>query len=291
MDYRVFASEADKKLHVVKVLRDIISDELINRGYESGATDAKSNLNNWKKNSVAATNDQKDAQANIVKGKQQLVNLNKRVSKVTMDYRVFASEADKKLHVVKVLRDIISDELINRGPSSLVQLNKFQAKLSELKELLNNNSDSLYTPIISVLLDLSTEQNFADQGVLRKILQNLNNLDKALRDFRVKQEKSLDDEMKSLRKQIKNTRQRVRAYRRMRAHAVSKRIDAQHYINFYTHEITHFNSEKKRKSAELRLFTKLCDFQRRVHKEASIACTKYKAVFRGLMARIQGLRK
>jgi len=241
-------------------------------------TEATSQLNTWKGNLETATKDQKNAKEEIKKAKVQLKGLRKRAAKVTEDYQVFAAEADKKLNIVKVLRDIITDELINRSPTALVQVNKFQSKLTELKEMLNSNSDSLYTPIISVLLDLATEQNFSDQGILKKILQNLRNLDKALKDFRTKQEKGLDAELLNLKKQIKNVRQRVRAYRRMSHQASSKAIDARHYIVFYTHEIKHFNAEKKRMEEAKRFFSKLCDFQKNVHKKHIAGLKKFKKV-------------
>jgi septal ring factor EnvC (AmiA/AmiB activator) len=244
---------------------------------QQNINDALSNINNWKKNAAAAKSDVKDAQANIAKGRSQLSGLRARISKQAIDYKVYAVEADKKLNVVKVLRDIISDELLNRTPGALVQVNKFHEKLNELKNLLNNNSDSLYSPMISVLLDLATEQNFSDQSVLRKILQNLNNLDRALRDFRAKQEAGLNSEIASLRKQIRNVRGRIAAYRRMRQQAVSKQIDAQHYIAFYTHEVTHFNSEKGRQANNLNLFKKLCDFERKVHATGVATNKRFKA--------------
>jgi len=257
---------------------------------KSSINDAQSNQNNWTKNLGTATADAKEASANIAKAKVQLVALKKRIAKITMDYRVFAEEADKKLVVVKVLRDIITDELFKKAPGALVQVNKFQEKLNELKELLNNNSDSLYSPIVSVLLDLATEQNFSDQGVLRKILQNLNNLDKALKEFRQKQEKALDAEMKNIRAQIKNVKQRIRAYRRMRSQAVSKRIDAQHYLTFYGHEIVHFNAEKGRKEGELHMFKKLCEFEKRMHASAMMHYKFFKGVAKDVFARVQKLK-
>jgi len=242
-------------------------------------TSATSNLNTWKDNLAVATKDRKDARSEIVKARVQKKALRKRITKLAMDYRVYATEADRKLTVIKVLRDIISDELYNKAPgASLVQINKFQGKLNELKELLNNNSDSLYSPIVTVLLDLATEQNFADQGVLKKILQNLTNLDKALKDFREKQEKSLDAEIETVKKQVKNVRQRIRAYRRMANQAASKEIDARHYIAFYQHEIQHFTSEKDRITDAKNMFTKLCDFEKSVHKRAKAAFLKFKKV-------------
>jgi uncharacterized protein YdcH (DUF465 family) len=259
------------------------------KGLDSNISDAGSNLNNWTKNSASATADQKDAQGNIAKGRVQLNGLRQRISKITMDFKVYASEADKKLNVVKVLRDIITDELFNRTPGALVQVTKFQDKLNELKELLNNNSDSLYSPMISVLLDLATEQNFSDQAVLKKILQNLNNLDKALKDFRAKSESSLDAEVANIRKQLKNVKGRIRAYRRMRAQAISKKIDATHYISFYTHEISHFNAEKGRKYTELNMFKKLCDFQKKNHNQGKQNFTKLRSIASLLFNNIQKL--
>lgn len=239
------------------------------KGLQSNVNDARLNLNNWNKNAAAAVRDQKDAQAQIGVGRTQLAGLNKRIAKITMDYKVFASEADKKLNVIKILRDIITDELVNKTPGALVQVQKFQQKLSELKDLLNNNSDSLYSPMVSVLLDLATEQNFTDQTVLKKILENLNNLNKAMKAFRTRQERALNSEVASIRTQVRNVKGRIRAYRRMRAQAVSKKIDATHYISFYTHEIAHFTAENGRKNAEHTMFKNLCAFERTVHKSGN----------------------
>jgi len=258
---------------------------------QSNINDAVSNINNWTKNLEAAQTDVKDAQLNISKGKTQLGQLQNRVSKLLLDYKVYATEADKKLNVVKVLRDIITDELLNRSPGALVQVNKFQQKLAELKSLLNNNSDSLYSPMIGVLLDLATEQNFSDQAVLRKILQNLKNLDAALRNFRAKQEAALNSEIKSIRKQIRNVKQRIRAYHRMKQQAYSKVIDATNYINFYKHEKEHFTAEQSRQTDELNLFKKLCTFERNVHKSAVATYNNYKSqVIPHLFSSVQRLK-
>jgi hypothetical protein len=255
----------------------------------ASSTDAKSNISNWGKNLGSAVRDVKDASVNLAKGNAQLATLRKRITKITLDYRVYASEADKKLNVVKVLRDIITDELLNRSPGALVQLNKFQAKLNELKELLNNNSDSLYSPMVSVLLDLATEQNFSDQGVLKKILQNLNNLNHALVTFRTKQEAALNADLTSLKKQIRNVNGRIRAYRRMKAQAVSKQIDAKHYITFYRHEISHFTAEQSRKTNELVLFQKLCSFEKKVWSNGKKSFKDLHRTTSNLFSRVQRL--
>jgi chromosome segregation ATPase len=229
-------------------------------------TDAQNNMNTHKQSLEKSNKAVKEAAENIQKARTAYKGLNQRLDKTLLDYKVVAQEADQKLNVVKLLRDIISDELLNDKPGNFVQLNKFQEKLNELKGMLNNNNDSIYAPIVSVLLDLATEQNFANQGVLKQILQNLNNLDKALREFRKKQEAGLDSEVKSIRAQMKNTVDRIQAYSRMRAQSRSKSLDSTHYIRFYSHEIEHFNAEKGRKGEEQKMLTKLCDYHHKTRK-------------------------
>jgi len=246
------------------------------KGLEANSNESQNELNKWKDAMKTAAADRKKASLSIKTAKVQLDGLRKRADQMLVDYRVHAEESDQKLNVVKMLRDIISDELLNPTPGSFVQLNKFQAKLNELKNLLNNNSDSLYAPIVSVLLDLATEQNFTNQAVLRRILQNLNNLDKSLRDFRAKLEKDLADNEKNLKGQMSNTLERIDAYARMRAQATSKGLDAKHYIRFYTHEMAHFKAEKGRKEDERKLFTKLCQFQAGVHKKDKKSFQRWK---------------
>jgi len=51
----------------------------------------------------------------------------------------------------------------------------------------------------------------------------------------------------------------------MKAQSLSKKIDAQHYIHFYTNEIAHFNAEKGRKENEKSLLQKLCAYEKSAH--------------------------
>jgi len=236
------------------------------KNLDTSTTDSRNELNKWRAAATQAKREVVEAATNIKKSRVQFRNLKKQHNQVLLDYKVVAEETDQKLHVVKMLRDIISDELLNHAPGSFVQLNKFQAKLNELKGMLNNNNDSLYAPIVSVLLDLATEQNFSNQAVLRQILTNINNLDAALTKFRAKEEAGLDVAVKALRGVMRTAREKILEYGRMRAQAVSRSLDARHYIKFYNHEILHFTAERKRKVDEQKLVTKLCTFQRNSHK-------------------------
>lgn len=188
-----------------------------------------------------------------------------------------------------MLNDIITDELIN--PGQFVQVNKFQEKLAELRTMLNSDSDSLYSPLVGVLVELATEENFADKDILQNILKNINNLKTSLNDFRAKRQAELDSNMKNMKAETSNLAKIKGAYENMRNQSISKRIDATHYINFYTHEIGHFNAEKGRKNEEKQLVDKICSAQKGYYNQdkQSLADFKNKLV-PYLLEQIQKLR-
>jgi len=228
--------------------------------------DSTKNLNEWKAVLAASMQQVQRTEGNISGTTKKLGETKTAIDKSLEDFKVFVTETDQKLNVVKILRDIITDELLNHtGGHSFVQLNRFTEKLNELKGMLNNENDSLYSPLVSVLLNLASEQNFSDQGILKKILENINNLEANLRQFRHQREGSLNTELKTLRASLANLGKIRGAYENMRAQSLSKRIDSQHYIQFYTNELSHFNAEKIRKNEELNLLHKICNFERNAH--------------------------
>jgi uncharacterized protein YdcH (DUF465 family) len=231
-------------------------------------TESTKNLNDWKATLASSAKDTSKAETDIKSTFAKLKQNQIAIDKELEDFKVTVTETDQKLSVVKVLRDIITDELLNARAAkghSFLQLNKFTDKLNELKEMLNNDSDSMYSPLVSVLLELASEQNFTDQGILKKILENINNLEKSLKEFRTQREAGLNNEMKTLKSNGFNLGKIKNAYENMRAQSISKRIDAQHYITFYTNEIAHYNSEKNRKADEKTLLDKLCAFEKLSH--------------------------
>ena len=226
-------------------------------------TESTNQLNTWKASLDKSSAEITRSENNIKSTEAKIAENRKIIDSTLEDFKVSVTETDAKLNVVKFLRDIITDELLNgASPNSFVQLNKFTTKLNELKAMLNSENDSLYTPLVSVLLELASEQNFSDQGILKQILQNINSLDTNLREFRKQKETALNSSLKSLRAEGNNLLQIRTAYLNMRAQNISDRIDATHYISFYTNEITHFNTEKSRKNAELALLQKICEFEK-----------------------------
>jgi len=60
---------------------------------------------------------------------------------------------------------------------------------------------------------------------------------------------------------------------------------------FFTHEIKHFNAEKKRMEEAKRFFKKLCDFERSVHKKNKDSMKKFqKATIPYLFSSVQKLK-
>jgi septal ring factor EnvC (AmiA/AmiB activator) len=228
--------------------------------------DSTKNFNDWKATLTASAKEITKAEGDIKATGIKLNENKKSIDQQLEDFKLVATETDQKLNVVKTLRDIITDELLNNAHGhSFVQLNKFTDKLNELKGMLNSETDSLYTPLVSVLLELASEQNFTDQTIMKKILENINNLESNLRTFRQQKESGLNSELKNLKSTGINLGKIINAYENMRAQSFSKKIDAQHYIHFYTNEITHFNAEKARKTDELGLLQKICNFEKNAH--------------------------
>jgi len=251
-------------------------------------------LNEWKATLASSANDIKKAESDAKSTVAKIKSNQKSMDKSVEDFKVTVTEATMKLGVVKVLRDIITDELLNNSAHthSFVQMNKFTDKLNELKGMLNNDSDSEYSPLVSVLLELASEQNFSDQTMLNQILQNINNLDKSLKEFKKQREDTFNSEMKSLKSNAANLFKIKNAYENMRAQSVSKRIDAQHYIQFYLHEIAHFTAEIGRKNADKVLIDKLCDFEKNAHAQDKKGIQEFKAkVVPYILDQIQRLNK
>jgi hypothetical protein len=241
-------------------------------------TESTKNLNEWKGVLESSTVQVKRTEGNISETGRKVAEGQDRIERTLEDFKVLATETDQKLNVVKTLRDIITDELLNHnGAHSFVQLNKFTDKLNELKTMLNSESDSLYSPLVSVLITLASEQNFSDQAVLKKILENINNLENNLKQFRAAKEESLNNELKNMRASNVNLGRIKNAYNNMRTQSLSRQIDAQHYIHFYTNEINHFNAEKNRKNDELELVRKICNFERSAHNAANHDLQEFKA--------------
>jgi len=119
---------------------------------------------------------------NNIRGHQQELERQRDVQKT---FRQAVAEANRKLVVVKHVKNIINDELLNatRGKASLIQVTTVTKKLQELRELMAKDEDTMFSHIVETLIEMTTEQNLNDQGVLRNLLAALRKLRNSLRSW------------------------------------------------------------------------------------------------------------
>ena len=229
------------------------------KGLENARLDAQNKIaNTWTKQSVSARKQIKSAQDEALNTERRLESIRKEMTQIVVDFTVGVTETNEKLSVVKQLRDIIEDELVNPG-KSFIQLSNFNQKLSNLESLIKKSGDTMYTPIIETLVQLASGQNFSDQGILKAILKNLNALEMNLTKFKKDKEVSMNVTLKNLKSQEENLVSQLDDYHHLEQRYVSDVSEANQNINLLTQDVLSLNGEITRKSEELRNIAHLCD--------------------------------
>ena len=200
----------------------------------------------------------KEAQTSAAKIRVSLTAIEKQMGQIVIDYHSGVTETDSKLNVVKQLRDIIEDELLNPG-KSFIQIEKFNSKLANLQELIKKSGDSLYTPIIETLVQLASEQNFSDQKILQTILKNLRELETSLNAFKLERETAMNVTLKNLKAQEENLNGQLNDYHHLEQRYLSDVTEATQSTQILNTEITNLNNEITRKKDELTSVTHLCN--------------------------------
>jgi len=188
------------------------------------------------------------------------------MSKIILDYKAGVSESDSKLYVVKQLRDIIEDELLNPG-KSFIQVDAFNSKLKDLQNLVKKSGDSLYTPIIETLVALASEQNFSDQKILKAILSNLKSLEQNITKFKAEKKTALKVTLKTLKAQEENLIGQLQDYAHLEQRYVSDVTEANQNTALLTETLSNLNNEIARKQDELRNIDHLCDTENKMFKD------------------------
>jgi len=188
------------------------------------------------------------------------------MSKIILQYKAGVSESDSKLYVVKQLRDIIEDELLNPG-KSFIQVNEFNSKLKDLQMLVKKSGDTLYTPIIATLVELASEQNFSDQKILKAILSNLKALEENINKFKAEKKTALKVTLKTLKAQEQNLVGQLQDYAHLEQRYVSDVTEANENTAVLTDTLLNLNNEIARKEDELRNIDHLCDTENKMFKD------------------------
>jgi len=210
----------------------------------------------------------KEAQTNGKKTEDNLARVRKEMTDIVIQYHAGVAEADAKLMVVKQLRDIIEDELINpTGGKSFIQISKFNEKLKDLKTLIEKSGDRFYTPIIQTLVQLASEQNFSDQKILQTILKNLNALEASLKKFKEEKEVSLKVTLKNLKAQEDNLVTQMQDYHHLEQRYISDVTEASENTKILNDQLLTIASEISRKEDELKNINHLCDTENKMFKD------------------------
>ncbi len=217
---------------------------------------------NAQKDNAKFENDNAGNNKDLRNAQNSLEDLKAQIAKAYGDLETFGSEAERKLVILKTLRDIITDELLapTKG-QSFVQLRTFNDKLHELKGLLEKSNDAQFTPLVSTLITLAQAQNFADQGILNQILAVLSKLEANLVEFRKKQE---SNDQKNIRDQKGLAMQKVtqiKTLANMIAGNESLIVDNNNLVASSEKDIAAIQKEIQRKATEVTYFTKICAFE------------------------------
>jgi DNA repair exonuclease SbcCD ATPase subunit len=210
----------------------------------------------------------KEAQTNKQQIAARLTNVQNQMTQIVVDYQAGVAETDNKLGVVKQLRDMIEDELMNPG-KSFIQIEKFNDKLATLQALIKKSGDSLYTPIIETLVQLASEQNFSDQKILQAILKNLKALETNLLQFKGERETAMNTTLKNLRAQEENLNGQSQDYNHLEQRYASNIHEAEQNTSLLQTEVSNLNTEIARKQSELENITHLCNTENDLFKSGS----------------------
>ena len=191
-----------------------------------------------------------------------LNDLKYEITKAFEEYKQFAVEAEQKRVIIKTLRDIITDELISpSNGQSFIQVQNFNSKVNELKTLLEKNDDAQFSPLVSALVTLAQNNNFADQGILNQILSVLNNLDKNIKQFRDRQDSNHTENIKILKNRAQSKITQIQTLSDMINSNHSIQTDNTNIIATAEKDIAAIEAEKARKQTEITYYAKICAYE------------------------------
>jgi hypothetical protein len=200
---------------------------------------------------------------NIKDAEDGLERINGRYQKEIAHNRRVTFEAYAKLDVIKRLRDIINDELINGSKAgAFVQLEQFKSAMTDLQEKMSKVEDTLFSPLVSALVSLANQRNFSDQGILKKILTLLAKIGSNLKAF-LKRHKADHKKILGLIGQQRTLKgKQLRDYMRLKAQIGQDIIFENDAISHATNSSQLLKSQIAKKNRELKHWSKLCNHEK-----------------------------
>lgn len=265
-------------------------DEFVNK-LKGDQVTMSTGINNAKAAIVVAERNAKNYAKQIKDAKEELRKDHIREQKERAEHEKHIREAENKLIIVRHLKNIINDELVNASNEAspktirpraamLVQLNTFSEKLNELKDLLTEASDSMFSVVVSSLLQTVTEKNFSDQGVLMKILSALKKIKTNLKAWMRKSTKERSRLNDIHHKQTASKLASLRSLGKLLVEARSDKTSNEKAIQEFTASQAGIANALKRKNRELAFFGKQCNSQSTLVKEINTQFAQEEAIYK-----------
>jgi chromosome segregation ATPase len=174
-----------------KTLLDLINAYIKNLKGDILAEEAARNEASTK---IGKSNKEKEKLSQqITKAQGEFQKLIKKAVADRHHYEQTKIEIEEKLNIVKRLRDIVTDELVNEESKasttkkSFIQIKTFNDILAELKSKVEKMEDkTLFAPLVDALVSLATSQHFSDQKILKKNLRCIRQIREQLKKIRCK---------------------------------------------------------------------------------------------------------
>jgi hypothetical protein len=135
-----------------------------------------------------------------------------------------------------------------------------------LQELLQKTGDTLYTPIITALVNLASESSFSDQSVLKQILFNLRKLRANIEKFKGEKEYDMNNRMVILKKEQENLESQIGDYQHLSERYVSIVTEAHQNMDLLNKDFSNIQAEVERKNSELQNLNHLCEEENTMYK-------------------------
>jgi len=180
------------------------------------------------------------------------------------------SEADAKRLVIRELKNIIMDELINNdGQSSEMEFleikNKFVNGISNLEKQLEKKLDKdspAFTPVFGVLVQLAVDGQFASQKILRKILATLNKFEDNVTKFLIQLEENNEINAETLKSEESLVTNEYQTLLTLIADQRSLIIEQERLVSHYNYNIVSLQSTVDRKTSDLNEWSNRCNGQK-----------------------------
>jgi hypothetical protein len=190
------------------------------------------------------------------------------------EFNKYAKESEDKLIAIKVVKDIIKDDLLTNSKQSFVQLQTqtLSRKVEDLKTVLNEISsrESVYPAMLSTLLSVAQNSDFADQNLLKKILEILSKLEENINQFKSKQTSQLKENVDLLKNTLETQKDEAKINLERIKEAKSTIEAEKDSRKENKQNIDEIERTLSRKSSEIEYWNKICNYQEEIknHEDA-----------------------